>query len=84
MIGQLIVMALLLALNYSASWRLIKHARAAEPPRGIAAIVAGDVFLTGLLVLPLIPLSTVVRVSAYVLLFVLAAIRWSHARREQE
>ena len=69
------MVATLLAVNYWASWRLIKKARAAKPPYRIDLIILRDVFLTVLLLVVAIPMPTVIRIVASIALVVLAAVQ---------
>ena len=69
------MMAALLALNYWASWRLIKKARAAKPPDRIDLIIVRDAFLTVLLLIVVIPLPTGIRVIGWIGVVVLAAVQ---------
>jgi len=73
--GVRILVAALLAVNYWASWRLIKKARAATPPGRIDLIIVRDVFLTVLLLVVVIPMPTVISVIASIALVVLAAVQ---------
>ena len=69
------MIAALIALNYWASWRLIKKARAAKPPGRIGLIILRDVFLTVLLLYVVIPMSPVIRVIGALPLVVLVAVQ---------
>jgi len=73
--GARILIAALIALNYWASWRLIKKARAAQPPGRIGLIILRDVFLTVLLLYVVIPMSPVIRVIGALPLVVLVAVQ---------
>ena len=73
--GARILIAALIALNYWASWRLIKKARAAKPPGRIGLIILRDVFLTVLLLYVVIPMSPVIRVIGALPLVVLVAVQ---------
>jgi hypothetical protein len=69
------LVASLLAVNYWASWRLIKKARAANPPDRIDIIIVRDAFLTVLLLVMMIPMPTVMKVIGGIALVGLLAVQ---------